>query len=128
MSIVMGRARVYVVPTFEEIVKLDDMRFNRGQKSVVRYSVTRTQVQFLKPASEFFLCHPPGIFLDMFGDIFLQRIWDLLDLVVLEQPFIPASTPESRSIPSTGLHVGVKPKKLCKVSSKHTPPAHLFPP
>lgn len=34
----------YIAPTFEEIVKLDDIGLNGGQESVLYHNVTRTQV------------------------------------------------------------------------------------
>lgn len=114
----------YIIPTFEEIVKLGDMGLNGGKEPAVRCSVARTQLQLLKPTSELFLGHPSGIFLDVFRDILLQRIWDLLDLVVLEQPFIAAPTPETCGVPSSSLRSGVKRIRPQEDPKERTPPAH----
>ena len=77
--------------------------------SIVDRSITCAQVQLLEPTGELLLGHPPGILLYVLGDIFLQRIWNLLDLVVPEQPLIATSTPKSRGVSSTGLCAEVRP-------------------
>jgi hypothetical protein len=60
--------------TFEQIVKLSDVRLHRGQELAVPFGLAAAHIEFFKLPRQLDTGHLPGLFFDMIGDVILERI------------------------------------------------------